>query len=112
MAVYNIVVNQGESFDLSATLTNSDGQAVNLSGYLLRGKAKYSFGSTGTLVDLAPTVASDVSGIISVNLTAQQTQNLPVTVAVYDIEKYISGDYSVTRVLNGSFTITPEVTTA
>jgi hypothetical protein len=112
MAVYNIIVNQGENFDLSATLTNSSGVAIDLNGYSLRGKAKYSYGSTGILVDLAPTITSAVSGIIAVNLTAAQTANLPITVAVYDIEKYTAGDAVVSRVLNGSFVITPEVTTS
>jgi len=112
MGLYNISVNQGESFDLVATVTGSAGTAVNLTGYSLRGSAKYSYGATGAaLINLAPSITSSVSGIIAINLTSTQTSNLPITVAVYDVERYSSGDASVIKVLNGSFTINPEVTT-
>ncbi len=112
MGLYNIFVNQGESFDLVATVTGSAGTAVNLTGYSLRGSAKYSYGATGSaLIDLNPSITNSISGIIAINLTSTQTSNLPVTVAVYDVERYSSGDASVIKVLNGSFTINPEVTT-
>lgn len=113
MAVYNITVNQGENYDLTATLTNADGTPVNISGYSLRGKVKYSYGSTGVLVDLAPTIVNPVSGIINFTLTPSETAALPITVAVYDIERYVSGqspEATVVRVLQGTVTITPEVT--
>ena len=110
MAVYNISINQGESYNLDATLTNSTGANVNLSGYSLRGQVRYSYGSTGVLLNLSPTITSAISGAINVNLTPTQTAELPTTIAVYDIESYVSGDSVVNRVLNGLFTISPEVT--
>lgn len=111
MAVYNISLVQGENFDLSATLTSSDSSCINLSGYGVRGVAKYSYGSTGVLLDLNPVIVNAASGLIEVHLTPSQTAQLPVTVAVYDIEKYTSGDYIVNKVMNGTFTVNPEVTT-
>lgn len=112
MGLYNISVNQGESFDLVATITDSAGSAINLSGYNVRGSAKYSYGATGSaLINLNPSITNSISGIIAINLTSTQTSSLPITVAVYDVERYSSGDASVIKVLNGSFTINPEVTT-
>jgi hypothetical protein len=112
MGLYNISVNQGESFDLVATITNSAGSAINLSGYNVRGSAKYSYGATGSaLINLNPSITNSISGIIAINLTSTQTSSLPVTTAVYDVERYSTGDASVIKVLNGSFTINPEVTT-
>jgi hypothetical protein len=113
MAVYNISINQGESYNLDATLISSSGTRVNLSGYDLRGQVRYSYGSTGILLNLAPTITNDISGAININLTAEETASLPTTVAVYDIESFPSGQdvpNVVSRVLNGLFSISPEVT--
>jgi hypothetical protein len=113
MAVFNLDINKGESYDLTATLTNTEGVPVNISGYALRGKVRYSYGSTGILVDLSPTVVNATGGVINFNLTALETQDLPVTVAVYDIERFVSGqspEITVTRVLQGTVNITPEAT--
>lgn len=110
MAVYNITINQGENYDLTATLTNSSGTPINISGYSLRGKVRYSYGSTGILADLSPTVINSTGGVINFALTPQETAALPITVAVYDIERFVSGDSVVSRVLQGTVTITPEVT--
>lgn len=110
MAVYNISINQGESYNLDANLISSSGTSVNLSGYYLRGQVRYSYGSTGVLLNLAPTITNATGGAINVSLTPAQTATLPTTIAVYDIESYVSGDSTVNRVLNGIFSINPEVT--
>lgn len=110
MAAYNISVNQGESFNLDASLINSSGSSMNLSGYYLRGQVRYSYGSTGVLLDLNPSITNATGGLININLTPSQTASLPITIAVYDIESYVSGDSTVSRVLNGFFSISPEVT--
>jgi hypothetical protein len=107
---YDISLTQGEDYGLTATLKNSDGTNMVLSGYYVRGKAKYYYGDTGVIVDLAPQVYSEISGIITLSLTPAQTSTLPIGLLVYDIEKYTSGDASVTKVLNGKITVHPEVT--
>lgn len=107
---YDISLIQGEDYNLTAELKFSDGNRINLSGYDVRGKVKYNYGSDTYLIDLDPTVYSAESGIISINLTAAQTAALPVTVAFYDIERFTSGDNQVSKVLNGKFIICPEVT--
>lgn len=110
MAAYNISINQGESYNLDATLTTCSGSVVNLSGYSLRGQVRYSYGSTGVLLNLNPTITNATGGALNVALTPAQTAALPTTIAVYDIESYVSGDSTVNRVLNGLFSISPEVT--
>ena len=110
MAVYNISINQGESYNLDTSLISSSGTSVNLSGYYLRGQVRYSYGSTGVLLNLSPTISNATGGAINVALTPAQTASLPTTIAVYDIESYVSGESTVNRVLNGLFSISPEVT--
>lgn len=110
MAVYNISINQGETYNLDATLTNSTGASINLSGYSLRGQVRYSYGASGVLLNLNPSIQNATGGAININLTPTQTASLPTTIAVYDVESYVSGDSVVNRVLNGTFSIAPEVT--
>jgi hypothetical protein len=107
---YDISITQGQNYDLVAGITNASGQPVNISGYNVRGQVRYSYGSTGILLNLAPDIISAVSGIIQISLTPSETASLPTTVAVYDIEKYSENDVVVNKVLNGTFTISPEVT--
>ncbi len=107
---YNISITQGENYDLVAGITNASGQPVNMSGYNVRGQVRYSYGSTGVMLNLAPDIVSEASGIIQISLTPSETAVLPVTVAVYDIEKYSENDAVVNKILNGTFTINPEVT--
>jgi hypothetical protein len=114
MAKYDISVNQGENFELQANLTDSNSSPINLSGYALRGKVKYSYGSTGVILDLNPQVVNATGGVISFSLTPYETSNLPTFLGVYDIEKYISGqspELSVARILQGYFSTDPQVTT-
>lgn len=107
---YNISLTQGESYGLTATLKNSDGTNMNLSGYYVRGKAKYNYGDTGIILDLNPQIFHVASGIITFTIPPTGTAALPVGMLVYDIEKYSSGDASVSKVLNGKIIIAPEVT--
>lgn len=113
MAVYNITINQGETYDLTASIVDGGGAPLNISGYALRGKIKSSYGSTGILADLQPEIINATGGVISFSLDAIETASLPITIGVYDIERYVSGqnpETTVYRVLEGKVTITPEVT--
>lgn len=114
---YDISIIQGESLDLLFKLKDSVGVALDLSGYSARGKVRYSYGSSGILLDLNPTIVTGVnnstlvSGHILVSISATGSALLPVTEAIYDIERHTSNDVIVHKVLNGKFIINPEVTT-
>lgn len=108
---YDISIEQGSSFNLSLTAKDASGVPMNLLGYTASGKLKYSFGSTGSLANLAPIIdPSYVSGIINISLTPAQTASLPVTKAVYDVEVTSSGGYTF-KAIRGYAEIIPEVTT-
>ncbi len=115
-SAYNISINQGESLDLLFKLKDSNGVALDLSGYSARGKVKYSYGSSGTLLDLNPTIVTGlnnsalVSGHVTISISATGSASLPVTEAVYDVERFTLNDVIVHKVLNGKFIINPEVT--
>lgn len=112
---YKISGVQGEDLDLQLVVLDCDGFRVNLSGYGVRGKVKYSYGGN-TLLDLQPSINSGVageafvSGIIDLFVPATGMASLPVGRFVYDIERY-TGVANATKVLGGSFYVDPEVTT-
>jgi len=108
---YDISIFQGENLDFTLNLKDSDGTTpLNLSGYSVRGKVKYSYGSSGFLSDLNPTILNSASGQISLSISSTGVANLPVTEAVYDIERYTSNDAIVKKVLVGKFIVKPETT--
>jgi hypothetical protein len=118
-----MVVDQGSSFTRVVTWRDESSTPVNITGYTARMKVKRAYSSTSTLLSL--TLSSGLSlggtaGTITITITAGQTAALPVQVdgairdplvAVYDLE-LVSGSGQVTRLLEGNFIITPEVTTA
>jgi len=117
---YNFSVKQGSELNTRLTITN-DSTPVNLSGYSVRGVVKHKYGDSNALIDLSPTIVTGTegalypSGYVDIYLSGSQTAALPVAEAVYDIERYVTGsegeETAVIKMLNGKFTIGPEVTT-
>lgn len=112
-AIYDFNITQGDQFDARLTVTDSNG-AMNLSGYAARGYVKNKYSDTGTLLDLSPTVVSGsagslyASGYVDIAVSATQTQSLPITQGVFDVEIH-KGAY-VQKVAMGNANILPEVT--
>jgi len=110
---YNITGYQGDYLQLTLNLKDSNGTAINLSGYGVRGQVRASYGSTGVLLDLNPTISGNgSSGIISININSYISQDLPVSDHIYDIERYPSGieTGNSIKLMRGKFSILPEVT--
>ena len=109
---YNITGYQGDYIQLTLNLKDSNGTALNLSGYQVRGQVRSSYGSTGVLLDLNPTITNVLSGIMAINIDSYISADLPVSDHIYDIEKYPSGILTGNsiKLLRGKFSILPEVT--
>ena len=119
--VYNFDASQGSELSVRLNVKDTDGDAINLSGYGARGVVKYRYSSTDSLIDLSPTIVSGndgdawVSGLIDIYLSGTQTVNLPVGQFVYDIERYPTGvgetaNGGVIKLMKGDFNVFPEVT--
>jgi hypothetical protein len=110
---YNFNVYQGAEVNVTLTLTESDGNATDLTGYVIRGVVKHRYGDSTALLDLAPSVSDPAtSGIISISIPATPTSQLPVGQFVYDIEKYPTNNAeAVSKVVKGFFNVHPETTT-
>jgi len=109
---YNISGIQGDYIQLTLNIKDTTGSAINLSGYQVRGQVRASYGSDIVILDLQPTITSNISGIININIPSTGSSATPVNEYVYDIERYPSGDVSGNsiKLLMGKFSILPEVT--
>ena len=54
---YNISGLQGDYIQLTLNILDSTGAAINLSGYEVRGQVRASYGSTGIMLDLQPSIS-------------------------------------------------------
>jgi len=104
--VENLVIDQGQTFSFSLTLSNADGSAKDLSTYTTTSQMRKSYYSS-TATDFT-TAQVDNTGEITISLTAAQTSNLKAGRYVYDIE--IASAAETLRVLEGIVIVTPEVT--
>ena len=104
--VENLVIDQGQTFSFSLTLSNADGSAKDLTSYTVASQMRKSYyTSTATTFTTAKV---DLTGELTISLTAAQTSAIKAGRYVYDIE--ISSSSETLRVLEGIITVTPEVT--
>lgn len=109
MAVYsNLTVDQGTDFTASVDVTDTDGDALNLTGFTVAGQVRRSYYSS-TAITLTCAVANATSGVITVSLSAAQSDAMKPGRYVYDVEITNSGGVK-TRVLEGQLEIMPGVT--
>lgn len=111
--IYNFTIEQGATFSQVWTYKDSAGAAINLTGYTARMKARQDIASTTAILDLT-TENSGISlggsaGTITLSISATATAALSApSNLVYDLE-LVNGS-TVTRLVEGSIRITPEVT--
>lgn len=109
----NLQIDRGTTFSSDVTVTDTDGTAFDLSGYTAAAKMALGYASTRTRVTLTSSINGDpTTGIITISLTADQTKNLEAPARyVYDVEITKTSDSTVTRVIEGIITVSPDVTT-
>lgn len=109
--VYNIEINQGATYILTITW-EVDGSPVDITGYTAAMQARHNIKSTSTfisLTDVSGLTLGGAAGTIVVNLSAATTAAITEKFGVYDLE-LTAPDGTVTRLLQGSVTISREVT--
>ena len=109
--IANFVVEQGATFAKSFTWKEG-GVAKNLTGYTARMKARPSITSDTVIID-ASTANGKITidpllGVIELTISATETAAMTFTTAVYDLE-LVSGAV-VTRLVQGTLTLSREVT--
>ena len=109
----NLQIDRSATFSSDVTVTDTDGTAFDLTGYSAEAKMALGYASTRTRVTLTTTINGDpTTGIITISLTADQTKTLEAPARyVYDVEITKTSDSTVTRVIEGIITVSPDVTT-
>ena len=104
---YNIVAEQGATFNLNFRV-ETDGTPWNLTGYTFAMQVRRSSSATTTLLNITSATMTSV-GHVSATVNATTMADVPAGRWVYDIELTSSGG-QVTRILEGRFIVTAEVT--
>ncbi len=107
-SISNIFIDQGATFTTTVTVTDANGDAVNLSGYSVAAQIRKTFLSS-TATAFTATISNASSGEITISLTPTQTTALEAGRFVYDVLITASGG-TKTRVVEGQVTVNPSVT--
>ena len=107
-SISNIFIDQGATFTTTVTVTDANGDAVNLSGYSVAAQIRKTFLSS-TATAFTASISNASSGEITISLTPTQTTALEAGRFVYDVLITASGG-TKTRVVEGQVTVNPSVT--
>ena len=108
---YDIQIDAGATFRLQVQHLDDDDVAVNLTGYSARMHVREDVTSDDTVIELTSSSGITITaetGTLDIVIAASVTKDL-VGPYVYDLE-IESGAGVVDRLLQGSITISPEVT--
>jgi hypothetical protein len=104
---YNIVADQGATFNLNFTVKTDD-VPWNLTSYTFAMQVRRSTNDANTLLNITSATMTSV-GSVAVTVSATTMNNVPAGRWVYDIE-LTSSSGEVTRILEGRFIVKAQVT--
>jgi len=114
--LYNITCQQGATLQRQLTWTDSARDAYNLTGYTARMQVRDNVSSNTIVIALSTTAGSGgtitlggTAGTVDLLIPAANTTTLTAGQYVYDLE-LVSGGGVVTRLNEGNFKVTAEVT--
>jgi hypothetical protein len=108
---HNFYCEQGATFSSLLTWKDQDGDPINVTGYsaAMQVRSKPCTDPILTLTSSNGKIAlGGALGTITLTLAATETDDLTPGTYIYDLELTLSG--VVTRLIEGSFTVSPEVT--
>jgi hypothetical protein len=110
----NFKLPQGATWIIPATWNDSTGQPIDLTGWHAAMQARTGFDASDTILDLddgvqGGIVLGDGLGTITITVDHADTAAIAPGRYVYDLE-LTAGGGDVTRLLQGTLTVTPEVT--
>ena len=105
----DLTIEQGATFERNITIKDSSNVAINLSGSSFAGQVRKRHQSATKEADFDFTITNASGGIVQATITAANTGNMTPGDFVYDIE-WTQSASSVTRLLEGTATVTPQVT--
>ena len=110
-AIANLRVERGSTFSSDVTVKDSDGVVFDLTGY--SATASLAKGYDNSFYDRTSftcTITTPTTGVITLELTADQTNALESGRYVYDLEVTNNSTGDVQRIVEGVITVLPEAT--
>lgn len=112
-ADYDILIEQGSTFSLNIVWKDSEGTPIDITGHTARMQIRKTVKSTDVLASATTEngkiVLGGETGTIDVTIPNSETSDLSIKCGVYDLELE-SDSGIVTRLIQGSVTVSPEVT--
>ena len=105
----NIIVDQSTTFNTTLDLTDDYDRPIDLTGFTAEAQIRKWYTSSN-VVSFDVSLPNAANGQIQLALSANTTKNMAYGRYVYDVIT-IDGSGTVTRVVEGILTVTPEVTT-
>ena len=105
----NLVVDQGADFTTTITLTNDDGSTFDLTDYSAASQIRKHYTSSNA-TNMSVTLNGN-SGIVTLTMNNSVTAALTSGRYVYDLELTDSSNV-VSRIVEGTVTVTPQVTSS
>ena len=105
---YNFILEQGATFNRQLTVKD-DGSVMDLTGYSVASKMRSTHDSSTVVGTFTCTISNATGGIITMSMTNSTTGAIEEGIYVYDLEM-TSGGGVVTRLMEGTVTVNPEVT--
>jgi hypothetical protein len=106
--INNLYVDAGSTYNSIITVTASNGQALDLTGYSVASQMRKSYQSS-TYHSFSASVYDASNGKIRLQLTDEQSEAIPPGRWLYDIE-IESPSGARTRVVEGIVTVNPQIT--
>ena len=106
--ISNLFVDAGSDYSNIITVSSTNGQPLNLSGYTVASQMRKSY-SSSTVYAFTASVYDAANGKVRLQLSASNSSAIPAGRWLYDVE-ITSSAGSKTRVVEGIVTITPQIT--
>jgi hypothetical protein len=106
--ISNLFVDAGSDYSNIITVTATNGQPLNLTGYTVAAQMRKSY-SSSTVFNFTPSLYDAPNGKVRLQLSASLSSSMPAGRWLYDVE-ITSPSGGKTRVLEGIVTVTPEIT--
>ena len=104
-----LYIDQGASFTNVINLTDDITNAsINTSGYTITSQLRRSYYSANASANITCAITNPANGEITMTLTAGETANIKAGRYVFDV-KVIDNFGATSRVLEGIFTVLPQV---
>ena len=108
-AAYNLTIDQGSDFALDLVV-KEDNVVKDLTGYSARAQMRNTKSASAIAATFTCTVPSATDGEVKMQLLNSASSAISAGKYYYDLEIYTASDVIVSRLMEGTVILTPEVT--